>query len=57
MANCRDVFGDYLGQRLIDISQEDEGEEPMLYLMFENGLCIKITFAGEDDLDIEDYDA
>ena len=46
MVDVRECLKEYIGARLLDVSQEDEGEEPFIFLMFDNGLCMKITFTG-----------
>ena len=38
----RQILGGYIGKRLLDVSQNDDGESPMMYLLFEDGLTLDI---------------
>jgi len=51
-SNIRDILGDLVGQRLVEVTQHDMDEwqetgEAYIMLMFENGASLQV-FIGED---------
>jgi hypothetical protein len=60
-ATVRDIFREFIGQTVVDITQHDQDEweetgEGYILLMFGNGATIKITVA-EGNIETEDYDS
>ena len=57
-ANIRDILGQFVGQRLVDITQHDEeeweaGREAYICLMFERGGTLTVPI-GDDGLEYTD---
>lgn len=60
-SNVRDIFAEFIGQTVVDITQHDEQEwaetgEAYILLMFGNGATIKIT-VEEGNIELADYDS
>lgn len=53
MSNIREVLEEFVGQKLIMVSQNDSDERPYAMLMFDGGGGIKITL---DDAVVQEFD-
>jgi hypothetical protein len=52
MANIREILGELIGKKLVDITQQDEDDfaetgEAYVMLMFEDGLYFQVTITDE----------
>lgn len=61
-ANVREIFQDFIGKRVLDITQHDKEEfqqtgKGYIMLMFEEGLMIQIQVAELDKIEDLEYGA